>query len=189
MSCSSALPFPRGKTASDYAALGSDAILTEGGFLGLCGRQYKVKDSVHGTEQEVTLRAVKNLGSDITVARLGVAFSVASALDFGRKINGAPAAGGVGLPIDDAYTVGSTIKQYDVFYVVEKGPCSVNTEASSVNLAAGAQVAFDDTGAVNGAAAAAGEFVLGTIDAASTTAAEAVVVHVDCNLAKPDAAG
>jgi len=91
--------------------------------------------------------------------------------------------------LDDAYTVGQVIKAYDLFWTVQRGPVKVATEASSVNLAAGNAVATDDSGLVNGAVAAKGEFVAGHIDAASTTAGEEVLIHMAGNLAMPDPAG
>jgi len=188
MSYESALPFPRGSTMSDAALSGVTP--AAGDYKGIAGRTYEVADTVHGTGRTVTLIALKNGSSDLTVARRFLEFSAAAPLDWGRVVAGyCDTAGAVVVALDDAYVVGDTIKAYDVFWGVLKGPVGVLTETSSVNLAAGNAVASDGSGYVNGAAAAAGEFVAGHIDAASTTAAEVVVVHMAGNLAMPDPAG
>jgi hypothetical protein len=179
------LPFPRGST------LNEDGLLTLAGteFAKLEGTLYEVEDSVHNTGRTVLLRLVRNgNASAITVARKGVEFSVATAGDWGGVAAGiCDTAGAVGKPIDDAYAVGKSIAAKDYFYVVEAGPCNILTEASSVNLAAGAAVAFDNTGAINGAAATEAEFIVGVLDAASTDTATAALVWVEPGI-KPAAA-
>ena len=182
------LPFPRGNVRSDKS---DDITLSDTTFSDLEGKLYMVNDTVHSTGKNVILRAVKNdTGSDITVARDCFYRYSTGANDFGRRIAGkCNAAGIVGRPIDDKYPVGYVIPDDDIFYVVEEGPCYVKTEASSVNLSAGDAVATDASGLVNGAAAAAGEAVLGTIDAACTTASTTVVVHVRGDVHKAEAAG
>lgn len=182
------MPFDRGETASggNYVGLTLDSSW----MLALAGFRVVVPDTVHGTGRKVTLVAVKNGAANLTIARKFVAFSTATALDYGRVISGYnTAAGGVVLSPDDAYTVGQVIPAYDVFYCVLAGPVTLTTEASSVSLAAGDQVASDASAFVNGAAAAAGEYVYGVIDAASTTTGASVVIHATGNLALPPAAG
>lgn len=171
------LPFPRGST------LNEDGLLTLTGteFAALEGTIYEVPDTVHNTGRTVLLRLVRNgSGNAITVARKGIEFSTAASKDWGGVAAGiCNTAGAVGKPIDDAYTVGKSIADDDYFYVVEAGPCYIVTEASSVNLAAGASVAFDNTGAVNGAAATEAEFIVGVLDAASTDESTNVLVWVE----------
>ena len=157
------LPFPRGQVYSDN-------VITMTATLGQEheGRIYEVPDTVHNTGQKVKLRVVRNVtGAAITVARNGCEFAK-TALGFGRKIAAFGAAlsgqGVVAKPLDDAYVVGTTIPANDLFYVVESGPCYVLTEGVVVNLPVGTAVAWDAAGRVNGARAAAGQYVFGTTD-------------------------
>jgi hypothetical protein len=179
------LPFPRGST------LNEDGLLTLTGteFAALEGTIYEVPDTVHGTGRTVLLRLVRNgNASAITVARKGVEFSVAATTNWGGVAAGiCDTAGAVGKPIDDAYATGKSIAANDYFYVVEAGPCYIVSEASSVNLAAGAAVALDNTGAANGAAATETEFIVGVADAASTSTATNLLVWVEPGI-KPAAA-
>jgi hypothetical protein len=127
---------------------------------------------------------VKNdSGAAITSARKFYKFATTDALDFGRRIADVnDSAGGVCKPMDDAYVVGTSIADDDLFYVVEAGPCYVNTEASSVSLSAGGAVVSDASGLVDGAAPAAGNYICGRIDADCTTTSTAVVIHVEAGL-------
>jgi hypothetical protein len=128
-------------------------------------------------------------GSDITTANAFYKFATSSQ-DFARAIGGInDAAGGLAVPLDDAYTVGSTWKANDLAYFVKEGWCNVVTEASSTSLAAHAPIASDASGLVNGAAAVAGETVLGIIDQASTAESTAVRCWIDIDLKPSEAAG
>jgi hypothetical protein len=181
------LPFPRGGTYLDGVVTGSDTLASH-----LEGKLYEVDDTVHGTGHKVILRCVKNdTGSAITIARSFAKFSTTSQYDFGRRVGTFPndTAGGVCKPMDDAYTVGNTIADDDLFYVVEEGPCWVTSEATTYNITAGDALASDASGLVNGAAAAAGEYVVGTADLQGTAESTAVVVHVAGGLVNSDAAG
>lgn len=172
------LPFPRGKTACDGVVTPASDM-----FLNLAGRIFEVEDTQHGTGQTVLLRCVQ-LTANVTVARKFMKFSTSSALDFGRKISGVnDAAGGPVKPLDDAYTVGDTLLQYDYAYVVERGPCSVKSELSSANISAGGAVVSDNAGYVDGAAPAAGNCVVGRADAAITLTNTASVIHIEAGLA------
>ena len=184
----SRLPFARGSTMADQATTG--ITLDANSYMGVAGQTYEVQDTVNGTGQTVLLRCLKNGSSDLTVARKFIEFSTATAKDWGRVAAGFADTAGAGVgALDDAHPGGQGIKAYDLFWAVPRGPVKVATEASSVNLAAGAAVATDASGLVNGAAAAAGEFVAGHIDAASTTTSEVVLIHMAGNLAMPDPAG
>jgi len=177
------LPFARGDTA-DLGELSWDTTV----FKHLVGRKYWVDDSVHGTGSQVCLRLCR-AESAITVARKFVDWGT-DAGDFGRYVADlTPTAGAPTKPLDDKYTVGDTIPANSLFYVVEEGPCYCTTEGSSVNLSAGDPVATDTSGCVNGTAAAAGETVIGQIDAASTTTGENVLVWVAPGLQAAEAAG
>ena len=183
------LPFPRGSTWGDRGRAGltlSDTVPSTQE-----GMEYVVQDTVNGTLRPVTLIVLKNdTGSAITVAKKFLKFSSTSAKDLFRRCAGYnDSAGGIVVAMDDKYTAGITIPDDDLFYAVIEGPVQLTTEASSVNLAAGDSVASDASAYVNGAAAAAGEFVAGVIDAASTTAGEEVLVYMAGNRAKPPAAG
>ena len=178
----------RGKTMADYALTG--LTLDSTSYLGLCGQIFQVLDTVHGTGELVTLISLKNeSGGDLTVARKFLKFGT-SALNFGRVCAGFnDAAGGIVVAMDDAYTVGATIVEHDVFLAVFKGPVSVTTGAAGVDLAQGAAVASDATGCVAAAAATAGQFVAGTLDQATTDEDTAGVDHMAGHLAMPPAAG
>ena len=115
--------------------------------------------------------------------------SSASAIDTFPNVT----AGGACAPIDDAYAVGASIPDDDLFYVVIYGYCSVLTSASVTNLTAGEAIASDNAGLIantNGGAAA-GEFVVGVCDyAASYSAATATRMFVCLSsFAMPPAAG
>lgn len=178
------LPFPRGETISQNSKLSMDATV----FDNLVGQIFETEDTEHGTGTIVKLRVVR-AGAALTVARKFVDWGT-DALDFGNEVDDlAPTAGDPTKPLDDMLTVGATIVQYDLFYVVEAGPCSVLTGAVGVNLAAHAAVATDATGCVQAAAATAGQSVVGTIDAATTDEDTEVVVWVTEGLNRAPAAG
>ncbi len=181
------LPFSRGSTMADKSALLS---LGDDTYNDLEGRCYVVPDTENGTGEPVVLRCVKNdTGSAITVTHDFYRYST-GAKDWGRRIGAVcDSAGEVGKPMDDAYVVGATIPDDDLFYVVESGPCTVRPETSSVSLSGGDPIATDLSGRANGAAAAAGEAVLATIDAACTTATTEVLFHIRGDVHKPPAAG
>ncbi len=180
MSPDTALPFPRGGTMSDFGQVtGSDTMWSH-----IEGRIYRVPDTVHNTGQEVLLRAVKNdSGGTLTVARKFMGFSLTSDYDFGRRCDGTAGAGKVCKPMDDGYAVGLVIPDDDIFWVIEKGPATVKTEASAVNLAAGGAVASDSSGFINGATCAqATEYSAGTVNAATFATATDTVIQVEAGL-------
>lgn len=185
------LPFPRGSTAN------ADGLLTLGDttLQEFEGKLFEVPDTQHGTSQPVVLMIVQNdTGSAITVARKMGEFSVATSLDHARRIGTFPCntAGAVAVPLDDAYTVGATIADNDLFYVVVRGWCSIGTPAAVNNFAAGMSVSSDNGGFIgNAAASAASYFVVGTLDyAASYTANSTAKVFIDAlPLKAPPAAG
>ena len=174
-----AMPFPRGRTYGDNGVLTMTATLGQDHE----GRVYEVPDSKHNTGQKVKLRVVRNVtGGDITVAWDGCEFAT-TPLGFGRKIAAFGAAlsgqGVVAKPMDDVYGIGTTIPENDLFYVVESGPCYCRTEGVVVNLPVGTAVAYDAAGRVNGARAAAGQYVFGTTDRNCVVLNEPVVIHVN----------
>jgi hypothetical protein len=179
------LPFPRGTFYCDDQLTPDSSI-----YKHLLGQEFTVPNTQHSDGTWVKLRVVCNAsGGDITVARKLYKFGTGSQ-DLGRAIGGVnDSAGGLAVPLDDAYTVGKTWSEHDLAYVVIEGWCNSTTEASSVNLAAHAAIASDASGLVNGAAAAAGETVLGTIDQASTTTSAAVRCWFDISLKASEAAG
>lgn len=155
------LPFPRGSTNSDAGLVDLD----DSSFSDLEGKIFEVPDTVHDTGQPILLRAVKNdSGSDITVARTFMGFSTSSPNDFGRRVSGLAAAGAICKPMDDAYAVGFVIPDDDIFYVVERGPCDVNTVSSACDLAAGVGAASASSGLLKGTPCAqATEYCVGTL--------------------------
>ncbi len=182
MSISSVLPFARGKTMCDGEVTPTTSIFDE-----VCGNIFQVKDTVNGTGQPVFLRAVRNtIGGNITVTRALYSFD-ADSLDYGCEIDALAGAGDVCKPLDDAYTVGQTILENDICYVVEEGPCSILTGASSVSLNAQDAVSSEASGQLSDAVAAAGEFVVGTIDQDTEAENTAVVVHVKGGIANASA--
>lgn len=171
------LPFPRGKTYADSVVIMTDADVNR-----LEGRVFEVPDTIHGTGMKVKLRVVKNDSAGaITVARRLMKFST-DAKDFGRRVAGyASVRGQICKPLDDMYAekgVG-TIADDDLFYVVEGGPCKVNTGSGSISLAAQAPVCTDASGYIDGTKAHAGFAAFGVLDAASTSTSTATLVYVN----------
>lgn len=164
------LPFPRGKTAADGLMTPTATWRSE-----IEGKAYWAQDTQHSTSTPVALLVVRNAtGSAITVARKFAEFSVAAAKACVGKISTFPCdtAGGVALPLDDAMTVGASIPANDLFYVVLFGFCSVLTGSAVNNLSAGVAVTTDNAGLIaNKSAPAAGEYVIGRLDYASSYSA------------------
>lgn len=182
-----ALPFPRGSTFGDMGNKTMTAAIARA--VNLAGRVYEVPDTVHGTGKMVQLRVVQNeTGLDITVARKCYAFSVASAEYFGAEVRNTSGVGEVCKPLDDAYVVAAVIPAHDLFYVLESGPCGILTTSNGVvNLSAGWAVSSDDEGRIGIARSAAGYYVIGSIQQASVTNNEEVVVDVQEGLANASA--
>ena len=174
------LPFPRGSTYSDGGQIAMTATYCDG----LEGRVFETEDTVHETGQKIKLRVLRNTtGGDITVARNFCEISLAASLAFGRKCSAFGAAlsgqGVMAKPLDDAYAVGQTIPENDLFYVVELGPCGVLTDANAIALAAGSAITTDAAGRIHAAVAAAGEYVIGTLDRSAVVSGQEVIVHVN----------
>jgi hypothetical protein len=166
------LPFSRGQTM-----VGGAFTPTVGYGSNIWGQVFDTTDTVHGTNKPMKLRAM-SLEAAVTVARKFY-MPGTTALDFGRTIAGVnSAAGGACWALDDAYTVGQVLPQYDVAWFIEEGPVTVNTELSSVSLAQFGGVVSDNGGLIDGAAPAAGNVVLGRLDEAATTTNTAKVVHI-----------
>ncbi|KKL99534.1 hypothetical protein LCGC14_1813440 [marine sediment metagenome] len=178
------LPFPRGKTYGDRVVTLNDTTAKH-----LEGQIFEVEDTEHGTGMKVFLRCVKNdSGGSITSARRLYKFSTTDLLDFGRRISGLVHEDGmICKPMDDAYPVGTVIVDNDLFYVVEKGLCSITLEPTTVSLAAGDAVTTDQSGFLDGAVAGAGEYVVGIIDVDAAVASVDVVVHVAAGLVNSEA--
>ncbi len=185
-----AAPFLRGKTYCDGVVIpGATLFDRQLGFM----RVYKFRDTVHGTGAPVWLTPVKNsTGAAITVARKFFSYEIDTALDFGKYCGAFPntTAGGKVLAIDDAYTVGQSIPDNDIFWAVVQGPVYVLAASSVTNLTAGGAVTSTATGVIaNKTTAAAGEYVYGTLDyAASYTAFAETLVWANASLVMPPAA-
>ena len=180
------LPFPRGSTFSDKG--GNGIALDANTYSHLEGQIFETEDTDHGPGTKVTQRVVKNdTSNDITVAKKFGEFST-GALDFGRRIGTFPAdtVGASVKPLDDAYVVGTTIPEDDLFYVVEAGPCSVLAEATITTAAAGKACCTDAAGLVDGAICPEGSYAVGVLDA-TPVGSTAVVVWVNEGLVAPDA--
>ena len=177
------LPFPRGTTFSDAGVVSMD----DSKYAHLEGKVYEVPDTQHGTGKNVRLRVVKNdTGGAITAARNLCEFDGVDAQDYGRRVTSFGAAlsgqGVVCKPLDDAYTVGMSIPDNDLFYVVEEGYCTVVTETGVVSLPVGTAVAANAAGGLDGARAAAGFYVIGTMTEPVYTASTNAVIDVNAGL-------
>jgi hypothetical protein len=156
------------------------------------GRVFTVPDTVHNTGLEIKLRVVKNdTGAAITAARNLCEFDGPDSLDFGRRVtsfgNAISGQGVVCKPLDDAYTVGQSIPDDDLFYVIEEGFGTVLTESGAVSLPAGTAVAANATGTLDGARAAAGQYVIGTMVETILTASTNAKIYVNAGLVNASA--
>lgn len=183
------LPFPRGKTASGGLITPTVNYRKE-----VCGKFYWSPDTVHSTDVPVVLLTVRNrTGGDITVARKFAELDITHAYGVANAVDTFPCdtAGGVCAALDDAYVVGGTIPENDLFYVVVYGFVSVLTDSAVNSLAAGGGVVSTNAGLIaNKATGAAGEFIVGRLDyAASYSAATATRIFACLpSLAPPPAA-
>jgi hypothetical protein len=177
------LPFPRGRTLSDAGV----ATVSDTYYEHLEGRIYSVRDTVHSKGIPIHLIVLKNdTGAAITVARRGVRFSTTDAYDFGRRVAGwVNAAGQVGVPIDDDYSLGFSIPDNDLFYGIVRGYCTINTEATSVDLHKHGAITWEANGYVDGAEAGTGDFIIGTCDETTQLTNHPLRVFVDINLRLP----
>jgi hypothetical protein len=189
----SQLPFPRETTM--YGGGGNGQTINADWVAGtnhLVGKVYEVPDTVHGLGGTVKLRVIRNItGSAITPANKFVEMTAAAAGDFGRNSGGfgasVSAAGVVCKPMDDAYpTTTNLIKDDDLFYVVEEGPCNVLAESTITTAAAGTACQTDANGLADGVVAAATNFAVGTFDALPVADTN-VRIHVNAGLQKPEA--
>jgi hypothetical protein len=172
------LPFPRGSTWSDYANSGITLSDTEPP-ADLEGKVFgPLPDTKHGTAHDVYLRVVKNdLDSDLdvsTYANTCLEFSATTAKDFGARAVVTPTSeGGLAKPIDDAYdSTGQDIPAYDLFYVVEAGPCNVMMASGAQNQ--GVPQMADTAGALK--AATGTNYVVGTLLAGTAGSVVALVL-------------
>ena len=196
------LPFPRGLTASGGIQIASpiggsllSQLPTATGLLAqatpyrpdLAGiGPVETTDTVLGTGRAMKLRAVQ-AANDLTVARKCVTFSqTAKLFGFVTTDPAIPSSGTAGLvakPIDPAYAVGTVIKKYDWFYVVEEGPASLLVGTS---VTVQGSVMCDANGSA--APATATNYSVGTADVAVTADGSAVaLVYVNAGTLKPEA--
>ena len=183
------LPFPRGKTWSDFGNAG--LTLDDDTAKHLEGREYWVLDSEHNSGQPVKLRVVKNdTGSTITPSNQLLRFSTSSIGDFGCRIAGTTnSAGMVCVPIDDAYESTPTIPDDDLFYVVMEGRCAIAIDGANCNVTVGESVTCDNAGAIGDEAATAGQFTIGALCIAAGASDTTETVLVDIQLKKPPESG
>ncbi len=152
------LPFPRGTTYSQCNSGGTQGLVTMADATAheLEGRTYQVRDTIHKTGLWITLRIVKNdqTTSLQKLSRKLVGFTSSSAGDFGRRCGPfAATAGQLAKPIDDAYYYGTegtnqssvqnSCTALDLYYVVDEGPCRVETTSGVAAIAAGDPAAVD----------------------------------------------
>jgi len=181
------LPFPRGSTYGDRGLVTMSSDTAQD----LEGRCFEADDTINSTPKKVVLRIVRNgSGGALTCAKKFFKYGT-SAGQLGRVITGlCDSAGMIGKPMDEKYVDDgiTSIAANDLFYVIEAGPTKVLTEASAVSLSAHAALATDANGLINGAAAAAGEAVLATLDSAATSTNTATLIFVKADAVDSDAA-
>lgn len=180
------LVFPRGSTFDQDVG---DSNLSATRASELLGQIFESDDTENDTGERILLRLVQNnSGGVITVARKLYYFGTGGLLEWGRKIDGeAFQAGMVCKPMDDAYPVGKEILANDYFYVVERGLCKVQLEPTTVALSAGDAIATDAQGFVNGAVAAAGEYVVGQIMVDAAVASVIALFRINSGLFNTEA--
>jgi hypothetical protein len=162
------LPFARGDTLNGIGYGTALLVAGEKGseFEGEC---FQAIDRVHGTNQPIMLRVVRNnTGSAITVARELYKFST-GALDLGRQVSGVCTPGAVAKPIDDMYPIGTIIRTNDVFYMLEEGPAKLTASSTSISQAQHSFVAAGYAGNMGASEAGDEEAIIGHIDTALTT--------------------
>lgn len=200
------LPFARGTFYSE-ARKGTGALVTmdDSTAKNLEGRLYQVQDTLHKRGGPVILRIVKNdAGRDITCSRRCVSFSTTSTEDWGHRVNNFGAAGVVAKPIDDAYYYGenptytskleltmssrnveTTIMDDDLFYVVEEGPCDVESTTVAGTTAVGGPVQCIAGGVYGGQIGPAvdDDYQVGTyLETVSTASITAILIEVHAGI-------
>ena len=166
-------PFPRNCTYFNGVPIDT-SVLTNIGGEQYEGKEYHFEDSVYGTGTPITLRVVRNLNAAPVLASQVVMPETTdpnNLYPYIGRVNGqyntTPDVGGKGLLADELIpTVGCP--QYDLCYVVVRGPCKALTPAAGTTLAIGQPVVPTATGAVaagvyTGAAPAAENEVLNTL--------------------------
>lgn len=119
------LPFPRGST---FYGNGTPN-LTDVGAIALEGKEYLVQDSNVG-DGTVVLRVVRNVSGTALAAKRLVRFQ--SGYE-GRRVDGYGAVQNQWTyPVDDAYG-SQTIANNDLFYVVVRGPCLINSSLAGAD--------------------------------------------------------
>lgn len=177
------LPFPRGSTFAG----GNSSLLATGDPAKIAGKIYEAPDEQHNTGRPVKLRVVQ-VSAAVTAARKALRFSTTTN-EFGAISPGyVNEDGQVGKALDDAYTVGATIPQYDYCYVVEAGPCDVNSAAAldtsgSSSSAAGSIITWGNGGVIKAVVASTGDHVAGTLVETQAAANTAYLVDVQEGLA------
>lgn len=170
--------FPRGETWKQFSSV-IGTLLVGTPEQSLMGRRIWVPDTIHGKGAEVELVCLQNqTGGDITVARDFAQFGT-SAYDFGRVCGAfgtGCSAGLMSLALDDAYTVGRTIEEFDLFWCIAYGWATVRTAAAAVANQIHTSVACDANGRIKATAAADTESICGYIDQAQTAEDTAVTM-------------
>jgi hypothetical protein len=141
-----------------------------------------------GTNRLLHLLAVQ-AGAKIIIDHVGqlIAFD-STAKQFGVVATETSVDGGICRPIDNAYAVGFTIQKYDWFWVVWSGPCYANVATGVTTVAQGPVACEGADGFVTNAAA--GDYILGTFDAAVTgDDATLALIYVRGSLEDSDPAG
>jgi hypothetical protein len=177
------LPFALDKTWSDFGHVGMSLDSDTGKYLE--GQIFEHLDDKHGTGRMSQYIVLKNRsGGALTVARKLLAFGT-NALDLWRRVSGYNSvAGAIVVAMSDEYTVGDEIPENDLFWGKIEGPCYLLKGAGTIARGAALQSAAD----AKVEAAEAGNFIVGTLDAASDEA-ETVVAHLAGELAKSLSAG
>lgn len=162
------LPFPRGTTYSQgaFTPTATDGLQIE-------GQVYTVWDD--DFDMPVKLRVVRNMtGSTLTLTAgqlIGFKDGSGTFANLGKHAYALAADGEPAKPIDGAYAATATAAAYDLFYVVEEGPCVVLKIAASSGQAitAGAKVYGDSSTSKVDATVSSGAAVGRAMEAAAST--------------------
>lgn len=162
------LPFPRGTTYSQgaFTPTATDGLQIE-------GQVYTVWDD--DFDMPVKLRVVRNMtGSTLTLTAgklIGFKDGSGTFANLGKHAYALAADGEPAKPIDGAYAATATAAAYDLFYVVEEGPCVVLKIAASSGQAitAGAKVYGDSSTSKVDATVSSGAAVGRAMEAAEST--------------------
>jgi hypothetical protein len=162
-------PFARGTTYFGGATLDLSDLTQIGGEI-LEGRHYWFDDTLHNSGCEVEVKVCRNMSATpVLPGQLLLPTITATAPgDLVGRVNGVTTGAALFCYIADEILPGTGVPQYDLFYVVVKGPVVVNMPAANPAITAGNLLVSAATGQVGlqdltGATAALGNNVQNSI--------------------------